>query len=488
MPATFPRNPTHGGPVRLASRPRLHHAAAVLAAPSRAELGTAPDTIAAIATATGGGLGILRLSGPDAARIGRLTFSRDFTHDPRRLVHGAFHDASSTVPLDEGLAVFFPAPRSFTGEDVVEFHLHGGALHLAQCLEVLIAAGARLAEPGEFSRRAFLNGRIDLTRAEAIADLIAAQTDRALRQARAHLSGALFDRVAGLRDRLLDLRARIEVNLDFVEEDVPLFANHELALRAHGLADELGELARTWQNARRLRDGATVVLSGPPNAGKSSLFNALCQDDRAIVTPIPGTTRDTLREPIDVRGLPVLLVDTAGLRELDGDTPDHQIEQLGIARSRRAIEEADLTLVLVPPDAEPPAHVTAPARTLLVWSKADLSTPEYLEDRASRFPNQSVAVSATTGRGLDALRDAIAQALGEVPDAELVIVRERQHQALLHASTACAQAGDGLALGLSPELPAVDLQEAMDHLDALVGKSTLEDVLDRLFSTFCIGK
>ncbi|HRE90872.1 MAG TPA: 50S ribosome-binding GTPase, partial [Myxococcota bacterium] len=346
----------------------------------------------------------------------------------------------------------------------------------------------------------FLNGRIDLTRAEAIADLIAAQTDRALRQARAHLSGALFDRVAALRDRLLDLRARLEVNLDFVEEDVPLFAHHDLAAHAQRLAEDLGALAATYQNARRLRDGATVVLSGPPNAGKSSLFNALCEDDRAIVTPIAGTTRDTLREPIDIRGLPVLLVDTAGLRELDGDTPDHQIEQLGIARSRRAIEDADLTLVLVPPDGEPPDLTTLTDRTLIVWSKADLSDPEHLEDRVSRFPNQSriagsasppcesAAVSATTGHGLDALRDAIARMLGEVPDADLVIVRERQHQALLLASHACAQAADGLSLGLSPELPAVDLQEAMDQLDQLVGKSTLEDVLTRLFSTFCIGK
>jgi tRNA modification GTPase len=464
------------------------------------------DTIAAIATATGGGLGILRISGPDAARIGRLTFSRDFTKDPRRLVHGTFHRpaprsedgapirgraihrADATNALDEGLAVYFPGPRSFTGEDVVELHLHGGALHLARCLEVLVAAGARLAEPGEFSRRAFLNGRIDLTRAEAIADLIAAQTDRALRQARAHLSGALFDKVASLRDRLLDLRARIEVNLDFVEEDVPLFANASLAQHARDLAHDLGALANTYQNARRLRDGATIVLSGPPNAGKSSLFNALCEADRAIVTPIAGTTRDTLREPIDIRGLPVLLVDTAGLRELDGDTPDHQIEQLGIARSRRAIEDADLTLILVPPDEPGPDFATVDDRTLLVWSKADLLDPKHLEDRVSRFPNQSAAVSATTGHGLDALRDAIARMLGEVPDADLVIVRERQHQALLHASQACAQAADGLSLDLSPELPAVDLQEAMDQLDQLVGKSTLEDVLDRLFSTFCIGK
>lgn len=454
--------------------------------------GHAPDTIAAIATATGGGLGILRLSGPDAAKIGRLTFSRDFTKAPRRLVHGTFRDGNSDASLDEGLAVLFPGPRSFTGEDVVEFHLHGGALHLAQCLEVLINAGARLAEPGEFSRRAFLNGQIDLTRAEAIADLIAAQTDRALRQARAHLSGALFDKVASLRDELLDLRARLEVNLDFVEEDVPLFAHHDLAERAHRLALDLGALANTYQTARRLRDGATVVLAGPPNAGKSSLFNALCQDDRAIVTPIPGTTRDTLREPIDIRGLPVLLVDTAGLRELDGDTPDHQIEQLGIARSRRAIEDADLTLVLVPPDAEAhdlqDPHGPPNDRTLLVWSKADLSDPKNLEDRLSRFSNQSIAVSATTGRGLDALRDAIAHALGDLPDTDLVIVRERQHQALSHASKACDQAAHGLSLGLSPELPAVDLQEAMDQLDQLVGKSTLEDVLDRLFSTFCIGK
>ncbi len=460
------------------------------------------DTIAAIATATGGGLGILRLSGPDASSIGQRCFSARFTDTPRRLVFGTFFDPQTPDhALDDGLAVAFVAPHSFTGEPIVELHLHGGALHLTRCLEVLLAQGARPAEPGEFSRRAFLNGKLDLTRAEAIADLVAAQTDHALRHARAHLQGALHTHVTSLRDALLDLRARLEVNVDFVDEDIPIFDATTLASTATALGNDLAALADTFHSARRLRDGATVVLAGPPNAGKSSLFNALIDADRAIVTPIAGTTRDALREYLDIRGIPVTLIDTAGLRDTDD-----AVERIGVSRTHLAMSDADLVVYLLAPDlpqTDPAAPVgqgdhstddldRVPPKTLFVHSKADLPAPPasntYLDHQTSRPSNEPLRVSATTGLGLDALKDAIADHLGGLPSDDLVIVRERQHIALKSAAQAILRAASGLSADLSPELPAVDLQDAMDELDRLVGHATIEDVLDRLFSTFCIGK
>lgn len=443
----------------------------------------AEDTIAAIATAAGGGVGIIRLSGPDAISTADRVFrarAHDWHQHPRRMAFGRLVDPHhpDAPPLDEGLAVAFHAPHSYTGEHVVELHLHGGALHLSRCLELILALGPRLADPGEFTRRAFLNGRLDLTRAEAVADLVSARTDAALRQARAHLSGALYDRVAALRERLLDLRARLEVNLDFPDEDVPLMDPADLAHRAHALGDDLAALAGTFRRGGRLlRDGARVVLAGPPNAGKSSLFNALLAQDRAIVTHIPGTTRDTLEESIDIGGVPVVLVDTAGLRPTDD-----LVEALGVARSEGAILGADLVLRLVAPGEHPPdIH----AHELLVHSKADLHPkgPDTRPDHAD-----SLRVSATTGAGLDALKQAIAKRLGAAEGEGLVVVRERQRQHLQTAAEATWRAAEGLTAGLPIELPAVDLQDAMDALHALVGQTTIEDVLDRLFSTFCIGK
>jgi len=442
----------------------------------------AEDTIAAIATAAGGGVGIIRLSGPDAISTAERVFrarAHDWHRHPRRMAFGRLVDPhhADGPPLDEGLAVAFHAPQSYTGEHVVELHLHGGALHLSRCLELILALGPRLADPGEFTRRAFLNGRLDLTRAEAVADLVSARTDAALRQARAHLSGALYDRVAALRERLLDLRARLEVNLDFPDEDVPLMDPADLARRARALGDDLAALAGTFRGGRLLRDGARVVLAGPPNAGKSSLFNALLAQDRAIVTHIPGTTRDTLEEAIDIGGVPVVLVDTAGLRPTDD-----LVEALGVARSEGAILGADLVLRLVAPGEDPP---DIQAHELLVRSKADL-LPASADVPLTGTADQRV--SATTGVGLDALKQAIAKRLGAAEGEGLVVVRERQRQHLQTAADATWRAAEGLTAGLPTELPAVDLQEAMDALHALVGQTTLEDVLDRLFSTFCIGK
>jgi len=439
------------------------------------------DTIAAIATAMGGGVGIIRIAGPLALGIAAGHFrGLPASPAPRRLYRGWWHDGRGR-DLDEGLAVVMPGPHSLTGDDVVELHLHGGALSLRRCLEVCWGGGARPAGPGEFTRRAFLRGKLDLTRAEAIADVVAARTDRALEQARAHLRGDLHDAAVAARDRVLELRARIEVNLDFVDEDVPLIDPGGIAADARAIGGELRALAGTWRAGRLLREGARVVLAGRPNAGKSSLFNALLARDRAIVSPIPGTTRDVVEDVVDIHGIPVILLDTAGLRAT-GDA----VEAEGVARTERAVAEADLVLHVVDPgDVGAPLREVggAGAPVLEVWSKRDLA-PRGAPPAAAEW------VSALTGEGLDRLKDRVAEALGGAsdPGAGLTVARERQHRALSRAASALEAAAAALVAGAPGELAAVDVQEATDALGELLGVTTIEDVLDRLFGSFCIGK
>ncbi len=436
------------------------------------------DTIAAVATAVGGGVGIIRLSGPAALAVARAHFpSLPHRATPRRLYHGFFRDADG-ADLDEGLAVFMPGPRSYTGEDVVELHLHGGALSLRRCLEVVLAAGVRGADPGEFTRRAFMNGRMDLTRAEAVADLVSARTDRALAVARDHLSGRLETVAAEAKERIMGLQARIEVAIDFVDDDVPVQDAIALADEAREIGASLERLAQTYERGRLWREGARVALAGRPNAGKSSLFNAWCRRDRAIVTPTPGTTRDTLEETVDLDGVPVVLIDTAGLRDTD-----EPVEAAGIARAEAAMAAADLVVYLVAPgDPEPPApdpHKPG-TPTLVVASKSDLAAPG--EGR--------LAVSAATGEGLDALATAVVARLGgaEADSGELVIARQRHRVALERAAAALGDASDALRTGAPFELASVDVREAAMALGELLGQGTIEEVLDRLFASFCIGK
>jgi len=430
------------------------------------------DTIVAIATAAGGGVGIIRLSGPDALTITESYF-KGLPEAPksRYAYHGWWHNQDGQA-LDEGLVLLMPGPHSFTGEHVAEIHLHGGALNLRRAMEVCVRAGARPAEAGEFSRRAFLNGRIDLTRAEAISDLISAQTDHALDAARAHLRGALEKRCLSLRSSMLDLRARLEVTIDFVEEDVPVIDPKELESEARNIAKELGALAETFNQGRLWQEGARVVLTGPPNAGKSSLFNALCGQDRAIVTASPGTTRDTLEATIDILGVPVILIDTAGMRE----TSD-PIEAEGVGRAQRALEHADLILRLLDLEESPSEGKSG----LFVASKADIRT---------KTPDGSIAVSALDGHGLDLLQEAIVEALGGRAEGggRLIITRKRHHAALLRANQGLLDGAQALSEGQPAELVAVDVAEATDALGEIIGLTTIEDVLDRLFGSFCIGK
>lgn len=432
------------------------------------------DTIAAIATASGGGVGIIRLSGPEALRIAtRHATGLPEVLRPRHAYHVWWHGEEGA--LDEGLLIFMRGPKSFTGEDVVELQLHGGALSLRRCVEVCWRSGARPALAGEFSRRAFLNGRLDLTRAEAIADLVSAQTDRALDQARVHLLGGLYQQCQRFRDDILRVRAQLEVAIDFIEDEVPVIDTEALSIEIDTLANALEALAETYHQGKLIRDGATVVLIGPPNAGKSSLFNALCEADRAIVTARPGTTRDTLEATIDILGVPITLIDTAGIRDTDDE-----IEAAGIARTHRAVAKADLVIALLDPESP---DLSEHPDAVHVISKSDVTTTQQLAG--------TLSISATTGEGLKHFKRSIVQHLGASPhpgQSSLMIGRQRHYAALVSASEALRQAQGGLRHDAPPELCAVDVQEATDRLAEIVGLTTIEDMLDVLFGAFCIGK
>ena len=475
------------------------------------------DTIAAIATPPGqGGVGIVRLSGPQARALGARVFvpsRRGAARDSHRLVHGLFRHPTSGVMIDQGLYCWMAGPRSYTGEDVVEFHCHGSPVVLEQVLACCLSEGARIANRGEFTLRAFLNGRIDLAQAEAVMDLVRARTATAAQVAAQSLTGALARRLAPIQDAVTGALAYLEATIDFVEEDLPEQAAPDLAETVARARGDLEEILRRAAHGAILRDGVRVVLAGKPNVGKSSLLNALLRRDRAIVTDIPGTTRDTLEEAVDIHGLPIFLVDTAGLA-----ATDDPVERLGIARSTAALREAGIIALVMdqgaPPDALDNAaiaaiHEHAPSLPLLlVLNKCD--TPNRVEascfaDLVHLARNQAdsldagwavppltvVECSATTGQGIEALEDALAAlALGGEPlNAEDTLVeRGRQRQALEETARALAIAEQGLRQARPSELVCIDLGAALEALGTVTGRNVSEAVLDRIFRDFCIGK
>jgi tRNA modification GTPase len=435
----------------------------------------APDTIAAIATATGrGGIGVVRISGPRATEISRaLTGS---VPAARKAQLRDFVDAGGER-IDQGLAIFFPAPHSYTGEDVLELHGHGGPVVLRAVLSAVLDAGARLAEPGEFTRRAFLNDRLDLAQAEAVADLIDASSLQAARSAMRSLSGEFSAAIASLVAELTELRALTEAMLDFPEEDLDRIHREDAMRRLGTVQATLERVLSRSRQGNLLREGIHVVLAGQPNVGKSSLLNRLAGEDRAIVAPVPGTTRDALRESLVIEGVPVVIVDTAGLREsID------EVERLGMARTRRELEHADLVLVVVDRDRQAPQNDLPEARaTLTVVNKIDLAPVLP----AGRHANE-IRVSAKTGAGIDLLRAAILEAAGWQPQAESTfLARERHLRALEGARHNLAAARD---CGAHWELFAEELRAAQDALGAITGRVSADDLLGEIFSRFCIGK
>jgi len=438
------------------------------------------DTIVAAATPPGtGGVGIVRVSGEKAAHIARIVLGS--LPEPRFAVYRAFRNAGGQK-LDAGLALYFPAPASFTGESVLELHGHGGPLVMSSIVGAIVELGARRAEPGEFSRRAFQNDKLDLTQAEAIADLINAGTTQAARAALRSLSGAFSSAVDALAEQLVRLRMHVEAAIDFPEEEIDFLSDELLLRRLDECADAFALLQEQAQQGRVLRDGFQVVIVGKPNAGKSSLLNLLSGQDAAIVTEIAGTTRDILREQIDIDGLAVELVDTAGLRE----DPD-RIEEEGIRRARKALQSADAVLwIQDATDPEPGAMgetVADGVPVTVVRNKLDLCDDERAQTGAV------IGLSAKTGRGLPALRQRIRKLAGYENLGEGAFTARLRHlHALERAATHFATGRTALEEAHAGELLAEELRLSHHALGEITGTVSSDDLLGRIFSQFCIGK
>ena len=442
------------------------------------------ETIVAIATPPGrGGVGILRLSGPDAHTIG-TRLAGDLPQ-ARRAGLRSFRTLDGDL-VDEGLVLVFPAPNSFTGEDVVELHGHGGPVVLDLLVQAAVAAGARVAEPGEFSRRAFLNGRLDLVQAEAVADLIESSSAQAARAAARSLGGEFSRQVHAIVEALIELRTWVEAALDFPEEEVDFLDDAGLLTRANDITARFDRLGRAAAQGRLLRDGLTIVLAGAPNAGKSSLLNRLAGYESAIVTDLPGTTRDVLRETITLHGMPVHVVDTAGLR-----ASEDVVEAEGVRRARKEMAAADRVLLIV--DAADPGPVSDDdlpdgVPVTLVRNKIDLvsDTPSIEIDAAGR---SVISLSALSGAGLNLLVTHLEAAVGYAPAGEGVLSARRRHLVALetarrHVDEALVQ----LRSYRAAELMAEELRLAQEALGEITGEFTSDDLLGRVFSSFCIGK
>ena len=455
------------------------------------------DTIAAISTPIGaGGIGIIKISGPDALKIASALFNPS-AHAPRPLVshriyHGTIVDSHDHTVIDEVLITFMQAPRSYTREDVVEINCHSGVTVLQKILSLVLRGGARPAEPGEFTKRAFMNGRIDLAQAEAVIDIIEAKTEASLKIASAQLHGRLSGALYALRDELIDMTAHVEASIDFPEEDIDPADARDMERRLSVIADKLQSLISTYNEGKLYRLGVKTTIVGKPNVGKSSLLNALLGEDRALVTPVPGTTRDVIQETISVRGIPLVLQDTAGLH-----AGSDEIEKLGMDRTRARLAEAELVLFVIDGSRELDERdraimsELAGRKVIAVINKADLPPAVSRELVQKLFSPTAVNVSALQGSGLDRLKELIHHTVllfSHDSIADTIITSARQRDSLDRAASAVSSAHQAIRSNLAPELTAIDLHAALHALGDITGETTSEDILDRIFASFCIGK
>jgi len=460
------------------------------------EIAFETDTIAAVSTPPGrGGIGIVRVSGPHARTIGEelVRLRQPLEHARARLadVLDATSDERNPARIDEAVVTYFAGPNSYTAEDLIEIAAHGSPVVLELLLRRAIDLGARLADPGEFTQRAFLAGRLDLTQAEAVRDLIEAQTLTQVRQAASQMGGALSRRVAPIKQSLLDLVALLEAGIDFAEDDVEVTPGTEIARRIGEILQPLTVLEASFARGRIVHDGLTLAIVGRPNAGKSSLFNQLVERDRAIVTATPGTTRDLITERISLEGIPLELVDTAGLRETV-----EEVEQLGIARSREAL--ADAAIVLVVLDATQPINdeerrlmsAVEGRPALIAINKSDLARDESAGAIAATTSKiTALRTSALTGEGISVLRERILEhATGGAASEPGMLTSFRHHQAVSTGIEALRAAAKANSSDIPHEMILIDLYRALWALDSLTGQTTPDDVLNLIFSTFCIGK
>jgi tRNA modification GTPase len=457
------------------------------------------ETIAAIATAYGeGGIGIIRISGDLAGQILNQIFVPAFDASDNKMInrilrYGKIVDPDSGEMLDEVLTVFMKAPATYTREDVAEIYCHGSVIALRKTLSLTLRLGARLAEAGEFTKRAFLNGRLDLSQAEAVIDMIRAKTTKSFEVAVGQLEGKLSLEISRLRDRLLDLLVNMTVNIDYPDEDIEEIVYESMLNSLSQIGVEIDRLRLTADTGRILQEGLNVVIIGKPNVGKSSLMNALMRETRAIVTEIPGTTRDTIQETISLKGIPVRLTDTAGIRETD-DT----IEQIGIARSKESFRQADLILMMLDVSEELSEedkyiieHI-GDRRTILLANKIDLGAKATLDEIQQFLPDaKMIETSMVSDVGLEKIEEEIQQMVygGKVTQSEsLMITNARQENLLREAGQAVADAAT-MTKGTEPlELIEVDVRRGYDLLGEIIGETVSDDIISEVFSRFCLGK
>jgi len=449
------------------------------------------DTIAAISTPTGyGGIGIVRLSGKAAIEIADKIFQspkkKSLKHSPtNRILYGHIVNPSSKEVIDEVLVSVMKAPYTYTKEDVIEINCHGGHVPLRRVLELVLKNGARLAQPGEFTQRAFLNGRIDLAQAEAVLDVINAMTEQSQKAAVEQLTGGLSGKIKMIQEKLLELTAFIEAYIDFPEEDIEPMSLKDIKGKAFEIQQSLEKLIDSSQYGLILREGLKTAIIGRPNVGKSSLLNALLEEDRAIVTEVPGTTRDVIEEYLNIKGLPVKVMDTAGIRKVEDIA-----EREGVRRSLKAMEEADLILIVL--DGSEGLHDTDrelmeqsnSEKTILVINKTDLPKKINLD-----LQKQLIEVSALKGTGLDELKEKMAEAALKGKSISANIVTNIRHvNALRKALASIDSFIDEITKGAYPEFLSVELRDALDAIGEILGVTTSDDILNRIFSNFCIGK